>query len=989
MNTGGSGGGGIFNELSDLKLTNVLITGNSTNRWGGGFRNLSGNPVFTNVTIVNNTAVNQTATTAMQIEAGTPQINNSIVYGTVSGAYTAQYSLIEGSTNTANGNLDATGITPADIFTNAPAGDYTLKNGSVAVDAGNNILFTGLNGTTKDLAGNARVYNLTIGGVIDLGAYESSFTGNNIIPDVNGIVYVRQGYVGNGSSWANATGSFQGAVDGTNVQKVYVAAGNYNAPSGSFKMKNNVEIYGGFDPGNGISTLSDVRILPTETINGSVLNGDNIRVVIRNIFTSADPMDNTAILDGFTIANGQIAGNAFGGGMYNVYASPVLRNLLIKNNILPSGGGAGMANNNSSPLLTNVIITGNEALRGGGMYNVDNSSPVLTNVVIKNNTATNTSNFGGAGMFNQASSPVLVNVDILNNTAIYTGGGIFAQSNSYIQASNTRIENNTATSGGGIYMNSSTLVFLGGTFKNDSATERGGGIYVQGTSNIQISNSVMEGNLAQVTGGGIHMSGTTAVLTDMVFKHNTATTNGGGFYAQNNTNVQVSNSTVENNTANNGGGVYITASTLTMNDLIIENNTANTTGGGLYVSINSSNVQVVNSTVENNTALYGGGLYNNGSPSQFTDVIFKGNSATMSGAGAGGGGIFNQSAALKLTDVLIVNNSTNFQGGGFRNLSGNPVLTNVTIANNTAVNSATTTAIDIAGGTPQINNSIIYGTVTGSYTPQYSLIEGNTDFTNGNINPSAYSLSAVFTDPANGDYTLLPSSPAINAGNNTLFTGLDEHTKDLAGDDRVFDFINAGIIDLGAYEFAGSGSPLPITLTSFAGTCNTNGVQLSWTTATENNVNHFEIYRSRNGQTWEKVTEVNAVGSSSTANTYHATDAKGAETMYYKLRSVDNDATDEDFNPIAVRCDIKGQAWSLHPVPAATHVTITIETDKAVNDNIVIMDMDGRAVQTQAVNLEIGVNYIILDVQNFAKGTYMVKMNNETEYKPVKLMKID
>ncbi|HRO74770.1 MAG TPA: T9SS type A sorting domain-containing protein [Crocinitomicaceae bacterium] len=92
---------------------------------------------------------------------------------------------------------------------------------------------------------------------------------------------------------------------------------------------------------------------------------------------------------------------------------------------------------------------------------------------------------------------------------------------------------------------------------------------------------------------------------------------------------------------------------------------------------------------------------------------------------------------------------------------------------------------------------------------------------------------------------------------------------------------------------------------------------------------------------------------------------------------------------MAVKCDVKDQAWSLYPVPATTQATITIETDQAISDNIVIMDMNGRAVQTQAVNLEIGVNYIMLDVQHFAKGTYIVKMNNSTEYTPLKLMKID
>jgi hypothetical protein len=150
-------------------------------------------------------------------------------------------------------------------------------------------------------------------------------------------------------------------------------------------------------------------------------------------------------------------------------------------------------------------------------------------------------------------------------------------------------------------------------------------------------------------------------------------------------------------------------------------------------------------------------------------------------------------------------------------------------------------------------------------------------------------------------------------------------------------------------------------------------------------VSRFEIYRTEDGKSWEKVTNVTAQGNSSTANTYHTTDLRGIETMYYKLRSVDNDGTFEEFQPISIRCDISGQTWSLYPVPATTQVTITIETDKAINDQITILDMNGRAVQTQAVSLEAGVNYVILDIQTLASGTYFMTMN--TEYKPLKLIK--
>jgi len=126
---------------------------------------------------------------------------------------------------------------------------------------------------------------------------------------------------------------------------------------------------------------------------------------------------------------------------------------------------------------------------------------------------------------------------------------------------------------------------------------------------------------------------------------------------------------------------------------------------------------------------------------------------------------------------------------------------------------------NINDASPVLANSIIWGNKkkdgttidnlyntsggTASYT--YSLTEGSGGSSSWKTafgTDKGHNLDAdpLFTDPANGDYTLQPGSPAIDAGSNSLYAGLDANTKDMAGNPRVYQLANGGSIDLGAYE---------------------------------------------------------------------------------------------------------------------------------------------------------------------------------------------
>jgi hypothetical protein len=79
-------------------------------------------------------------------------------------------------------------------------------------------------------------------------------------------------------------------------------------------------------------------------------------------FTILDEIDNTTIIDGFTLVDGD--GSGQGGALSIENASPILRNLDIRGNQAQKGGGVYL--NNSSSVFESVSVTGNYTSSFGG-----------------------------------------------------------------------------------------------------------------------------------------------------------------------------------------------------------------------------------------------------------------------------------------------------------------------------------------------------------------------------------------------------------------------------------------------------------------------------------------------------------------------------------------------------------------------------------------------------------------------------------------------
>jgi hypothetical protein len=332
------------------------------------------------------------------------------------------------------------------------SGYYCVYNGT-----GNTVTITGLNTETQ-----YTVQVFEYNGVASEEIYNVETATNNPMTQStpSGIRYITVSGAGleDGSSWANAYNGtqLQTAIWETGVTQVWVAKGTYKPTTGanrsiSFQMKNGVAIYGGFAGTE--STISERVNFGNGQTNETILSGDigtigdNSDNTYHVFFHLSNGLDNTALLDGFTITGGNANDDSFnpnGGGMFNQYSSPSLSHCFFSENTAYFGGGLGNIICSSS--FTDVTIANNTATGdGGGLYNWT-STLSFTNVIVSGNSAGN-----GGGMSNEISSLLLTNVTIAKNSAGINGGGLSNQSSSLIINNSIIFENTSNLFGYQIY----------------------------------------------------------------------------------------------------------------------------------------------------------------------------------------------------------------------------------------------------------------------------------------------------------------------------------------------------------------------------------------------------------------------------------------------------------------------------------------------------------------------------------------------------------
>jgi hypothetical protein len=171
-------------------------------------------------------------------------------------------------------------------------------------------------------------------------------------------------------------------------------------------------------------------------------------------------------------------------------------------------------------------------------------------------------------------------------------------------------------------------------------------------------------------------------------------------------------------------------------------------------------------------------------------------------------------------------------------------------------------------------------------------------------------------------------------------------------------------------------TPLPMTLVEFDARCQGQQVVVEWRTASEENVSHFIVERSVDGNVHEAIGQVTAAGHSSTLQSYSFIDHHPAPMAMYRIRTVEADGS-EARSPMRVAgCDATGGTYIVNAWDDGYDLNVVVSADFAQDHVVRLLDASGKVVrEVGRVSLADGLTTVRIPKGGIAEGIYVVRFD--------------
>jgi len=173
---------------------------------------------------------------------------------------------------------------------------------------------------------------------------------------------------------------------------------------------------------------------------------------------------------------------------------------------------------------------------------------------------------------------------------------------------------------------------------------------------------------------------------------------------------------------------------------------------------------------------------------------------------------------------------------------------------------------------------------------------------------------------------------------------------------------------------------LPVELTQFKASCQSDYIQIDWTTASEIRNKAFELYKSDDAQDWKLIHDIEGQGSKSTETQYSFNDVD-KRIGYYRLKDIDEDGIENWSQIIFADCKNDVSNIQIYPNPATDFIKVIVPQFE--NTTLNIISLEGKIIKTMPLIS----NQTLVSVKDLNSGVYMIEIEKKDSKEVIKLIK--
>lgn len=170
---------------------------------------------------------------------------------------------------------------------------------------------------------------------------------------------------------------------------------------------------------------------------------------------------------------------------------------------------------------------------------------------------------------------------------------------------------------------------------------------------------------------------------------------------------------------------------------------------------------------------------------------------------------------------------------------------------------------------------------------------------------------------------------------------------------------------------------LPVELTKIEAIPTSAAIAVTWESSSEQDFSGYEVERSTDGKTFDKIAWVAGKGNAVEAASYSHKDAAVKEniTYYYRLKMIDLDGTYE-YSPIRSAAIEGSSDWKVevYPNPVSEAFTVTVNSDASETGTLSIFNINGQLVHRQPLSLSEGLQQYVIQRSDLSAGIYYMQV---------------